>query len=170
MSETDLDPTSLDKSMPQSAQDAIMVLLKSWVLFEVALTDWLVAVTGMRDDIGILVVGRMDTRGKIDKLKEIYSHIRDARQVAGLKNLGKSNEGYSKIRNTVVHNIYLGHRPRPDDRGQYDLIYSIHRPSKTRIDGMDAVIIRLDDLKKAAKFAVSAAKDIRTALEQARRA
>jgi hypothetical protein len=52
------------------------------------------------------MVGRMDTRGKIDKLKEIYSHLGNKDQVQWLKTLDKSAEGYTRIRNTVVHSLY----------------------------------------------------------------
>jgi hypothetical protein len=60
----------------------------------------------MNCDIGVLMVGRMDTRGKIDKLKEIYSHLGNKDQVQWLKTLDKSAEGYTRIRNTVVHSLY----------------------------------------------------------------
>jgi hypothetical protein len=72
----EFDPLALDKSMPKSAEEAILLLLRAWPLFEIALTDWLIAVAGMNsDDIGALMVGRMETRGKIEKLKDIYGHL-----------------------------------------------------------------------------------------------
>jgi hypothetical protein len=155
--------------MPQSAQDAIILLLRAWAVFELALTDWLIAIVGMKDDLGILLIGRMDTRNKIVKLKEIYEQLRDAKQVLALKGLGKANERYSQIRNTVVHNVYLGHRPDASKPGEYELIYSTHRPVKGRRDAMDAVIVRLADLKSAATFAGRQTKRITDALRHVRR-
>jgi hypothetical protein len=124
---SDFDPSSLDRSMPQSGQDAILLLMRAWPLFEMALTDWLIAVVKMDEEIGRLFIGRMDTRGKISKLREIYQHLGDTQQVQWLKNLNKSAEGYTRVRNMIVHGVYLGYRPRPDTE-EYELIYSTHRP------------------------------------------
>jgi hypothetical protein len=74
MSDAEFDPMSLDRGMPQSAQDAILLLVRAWPLYEAALTDWLTTVAGMNSEIGAFFIGRMDTRGKISKLKEIYQH------------------------------------------------------------------------------------------------
>src|SRR5262249_14257368 len=98
-------------------------------------------------------------------LKEIHAQLRDKKQVAVLKNLGKSNEGYSKIRNTVVHTVYLGHRGSPED---CELIFATHRPAKGESERLDAVVVRLEDLKKTAKFAVTSAKKITDALARRR--
>jgi hypothetical protein len=164
--DTDFDPLVLDKSMPQSAQEAILLLMRAWPLFEIALTDWLIAVAGMTTDIGALMVGRMDTRGKIDKLKEIYSHLGNKDQVRWLTNLNKSARGYTVIRNTVVHSIYLGHRPDPEKSEEYQLIFSNHRPVKGRQKSIGAVIVKLRDIKRTATFAGSAASKIIDALRR----
>ncbi len=128
MTEAAFDPTLLNKNMPQDAQEAIISLLRAWVIFEIALTDWLIDVTEMNNEIGSLLIGRMDTRGKIDKLKEIYAHLEDKTQVKSLQNLSRSTEGYSRIKNTAVHMMYLGHRLRRGSSDEYELIYSTHRP------------------------------------------
>jgi hypothetical protein len=99
---SDFDPSSLDRSMPQSGQDAILLLMRAWPLFEMALTDWLIAVVKMDEEIGRLFIGRMDTRGKISKLREIYQHLGETQQVQLLKNLNKSAEGYTRVRNILL--------------------------------------------------------------------
>jgi hypothetical protein len=168
MMDPDFNPLTLDKNMPQSAQEAILLLARTWPLFEIALTDWLIAVSGMDSEIGVLMVGRMDTRAKIAKLKEVYAHLGDSRQVQWLKNLNRSAEGYTSIRNTIVHTLYVGHRPDPKKSGRYQMIFSTHRPVKGRRKSIDAVIVTLPDIKKTASFAVRATQEIRNAL--ARRA
>jgi hypothetical protein len=164
--DTDFDPLMLDKSMPQSAQEAILMLMRAWPLFEIALTDWLIAVAGMTTDIGTLMVGRMDTRGKIDKLKEIYSHLGNKEQVQWLTNLNKSARRYTVIRNIVVHSIYLGHKPDPKQPEEYQLIFSNHRPIKGRRKSIGAVVVKLHDIKRTANFAGSAASKIIDALRK----
>jgi hypothetical protein len=37
MMEPDFDPLALDKNMPQSAQEAILLLMRTWPLYEIAL-------------------------------------------------------------------------------------------------------------------------------------
>jgi hypothetical protein len=80
--------------------------------------------------------------------------------------LNKSAEGYTHIRNVIIHTIYLGHRPGPDKEGQYELIYSEHRPVKGKPSTVSALIVRLDDIKKAATFAGRAAEKINSALRR----
>jgi hypothetical protein len=144
----DLDPLALDRKMPQDAQEAILLLVRMWPLYEIALTDWLIAIAGMDSEIGVLMVGRMDTRGKIDKLKEIYAHLGDKDQVQWLKNLQKSAERYTYFRNTVVHTLYVGHRPDPEKPDEYQLIFSTHRPVKGRPKTIHAITVTLSDIKK----------------------
>lgn len=147
--------------MPGDAQEAILLLIRAWPYFEIALTDWLIAVSGMDSDIGALFVGRMDTRGKIDKLKEIYSHRRDADHMLSLKNLGKSAEGYILVRNTVVHSVYLGHLPcKLDKPDAYQLVFSNHRPVKGKQKYVKSVILTQADIAKTASFAGKAADKI----------
>jgi hypothetical protein len=166
MSDAEFDPKSLDRGMPQSAQDAVLLLVRAWPLYEAALTDWLTAVAGMKREIGAFFIGRMDTRGKISKLKEIYQHLGDKRQAQWLTNLNRTAKDYTHIRNVVIHTIYLGHRPSPDKEGQYELIYSEHRPVKGKPSTVSSLIVRLDDIKKAATFAGRAAQKINNALGQ----
>jgi hypothetical protein len=52
----------------------------------------------MHDDIGLIMVGRMDTRVKIERLTEIFTHFGNHDEVKSLKNLSTSNAGYSRIR------------------------------------------------------------------------
>jgi hypothetical protein len=44
------------------------------------------------------MVGRMDTRVKIERLTEIFTHFGNHDEVKSLKNLSTSNAGYSRIR------------------------------------------------------------------------
>ncbi len=165
----EFDPLALDKSMPKSAEEAILLLMRAWPMFEIALTDWLIAVAGMNSDVGALMVGRMETRGKIEKLKDIYSHLGNKDQVQWLTNLNRSAEGYTLIRNTVVHALYLGHRPDPEKPEAYQLIFSNHRPVKGKQNSIESVILTLHNINMAAKFAGRAASKIIHALPRRRK-
>jgi hypothetical protein len=90
----------------------------------------------------------------------------DKRQVQFLTNLNKTAKGYTHIRNVVIHTIYLGHRPSLDKEGQYELIYSEHRPVKGQPNTVSNLIVRLDDIKRTATFAGRAAQKINDALRQ----
>jgi hypothetical protein len=166
MSDPDFDPMSLDRKMPQSAQDAISVLVRAWPLYEAALTDWLIAIAGMKSEIGTFFIGRMDTRGKISKLKEIYQHLGDKSQVESLTHLNKTAKAYTHIRNVIIHTIYIGHRPSHDKPDEYELIYSEHRPVKGRPKTVSGLIVRLDDIKRTASFAQRTAQKINDAIRQ----
>jgi hypothetical protein len=160
----DFDPLALNKKMPQDAQEAILLLVRTWPLFEIALTDWLIAIARMDSEIGVLMVGRMDTGSKINKLKEIYAHLGDKNQVQWLKNLNKRAERYTYIRNIVVHTMYVGHRADPKKPEEYQLIFSTHRPVKGRRKSIDAVIVTPSDIKETASFAGTVVQKIREAL------
>jgi hypothetical protein len=160
----DFDPLALNKKMPQDAQEAILFLIRTWPLFEIALTDWLIALTRMDREIGVLMVGRMDTGSKINRLKEIYAHLGDKNQVQWLKNLDKSAKRYTSIRNTVVHTMYMGHRADPNKPEECQLIFSTHRPVRGRRKSIDAVIVTPSDIKKTAGFALRVVQKIREAL------
>ena len=166
---TDFDPLDLDKKIPGHAKDAIINLLQAWALFEIALTDWLIASIGTNQDIGTLLFQRVSTNSKIDKLKQIYAHVGAKTDLEKLKELSRLEEKYSQIRDAVVHNMFLGTRNDASDETQCELIYSRHRPAKNRMKSIEAVVIRTPDIKAAATFAITSTKVIRAALPPKRR-
>ncbi len=107
-SSTTLDAENLTPALSAEAREAICTLITTSAMLEIALTEWLTRLVGMDSDIGPLLIGRMDNRAKIDKLKEIYAHLNNKGAVRSLKWLSKNAKIHSDVRNTVIHNICCG--------------------------------------------------------------
>jgi hypothetical protein len=122
------------------------------------------ASTGTNQDIGTLLFHRASTKSKIDKLKQIYAHVGAKADLGKLKDLSQLEEKYSRIRDTVVHNMFLGTRNDAGHEAQCELIYSRHRPSRNRLKTIEAVVIHTPEIKAAARFAINSTKVIRAAL------
>lgn len=109
----DLNASDIQHGIPTQAAAAIGQLVISWAGYETALTAWLTSAFGMAPDSAQIMIGRMDSRNKLDKLISIYKHNRLAQTVKDLNLLKSKTETFSIIRNKVAHCAYMGFKPSP---------------------------------------------------------
>jgi hypothetical protein len=102
---------------PQNLLSAIAEVILAWPLLEIGLTNWIGYAISVRPSETGILLGVMDTKSKINKLKALYVHRNaDKEATQFLRTLSKEHENHAKVRNTLAHAILLGASiSAPDD-------------------------------------------------------
>jgi hypothetical protein len=153
----------ISRPLPDHVNRQIVQIFQAWALFEGALTMWLIALLGVDDDIGRLIVDRIDTRAKISRIKEIYDHMKNDGMAKTAKEVSSNYEKWVDIRNAIAHKIYFG----VSEDGTH-LMFSTGKYARQERDKMAMIGIDLADLPRCAYFAASAAGQIERGLPPAK--
>lgn len=145
------------------AENAINILVRTWPYFDHVLTEWLILLAEMQQDIGRILIGQMETKTKLDKLKAISKHLGHDADVKTIARISKSHVHFSKIRNAVAHCPILGMNPDHP----MEILFVESRFVKGRRDLVDVSSIRLERIMAAAAFASKTTATIRRVLSQA---
>jgi hypothetical protein len=153
----------ITKPLPDRVNQQIVQIFQAWALLEGALTMWLIALLKVDDDVGRLIVDRIDTRAKISRIREIYDHMHNDNMVKTVKELSSNYEKWVEIRNSIAHKICFG----VSDDGTH-LMFSTGKYARQQRDKMAMIGIALADLPRCALFAAETAGQIERGLPRAR--
>lgn len=105
----------LEPNISQFARDVICDLILSWAKFDSLVSQLTLVAFGLSLDGGTIMLGAMDTRSKLDKLKKLYDHHQMEEAAQSIANLRQSHKEYVDIRNSVAHHTCAGSwKSRPE--------------------------------------------------------
>lgn len=103
------DTDKLDPDYPPNFGNVVLELLQSHTVFEATLAEWIAIEFQMPTLETYTMLGRMDIRGRIDKLRKLFKARADKNGSEVVKVLEKAVREHTDNRNTVVHGFFLGH-------------------------------------------------------------
>jgi hypothetical protein len=151
----EFDYKKVNVGIPVEAQQTLFLFHNAFVFLEGALTEWLIRLTGMNDDIGKIMMGRMDNRAKFDKLNQIYKHLKNTKAIASIRSLEKSVRHCNDLRNLVAHNLCWGME------GEF-IVFLTNRYPEGDPNSLATYRVKPDAILGATKFALHAAAQIRS--------
>lgn len=98
----------LSSELTALAEERIRSLMRCWPLLELSATDWLIFEAGMDHAVGRIVLGNMDLKTKLERLKAIHTHRKKKKDRADVTALIKDHRKHSDVRNVVAHCPVLG--------------------------------------------------------------
>jgi hypothetical protein len=104
----EFDATDVDDSPSAELRELIVDLMLAWPKLELGLTYWIAFALGVRASECSIILGAMDTRSKIDKLKALYAHRNHDDLAELLKVISKEHREFSDVRNTIAHAMLMG--------------------------------------------------------------
>ena len=149
------------KPYPKELTDAILNVILAWPVLESALTFWISEAIKVRPSETGILLGAMETRTKIDKLKSLYAHRKDKEAAALLKELSKAHRAHVDIRNTLAHAQILGaskFKPK-------EAYFMTSRAVPEQHGFMVVLRVPIEDMVAAARFAKDSSRDIRALLK-----
>ena len=147
----------IEASLTDEAKRVMLHLILSWARLDAALTHYLLIVTGVSYDNGSILIGRMDTRAKIEKLKSIYQHHAMEDAASSISNLAILHKRYVNSRNAIAHYHCVG-TERADPKTVVFLTGSISKGIKGSTAGKT---FTLEHMAASADFAHRAASMLR---------
>ena len=133
----------------------------AWPKLEIGLTYWISLAIKLRPSETGILLGVMDTKSRINKLKALYTHRNDKEAVTLLKTISKEHETHSEVRNIIAHAQLLG----ASKAVRTDAYFLTSRAIPDRHGFMVIERVNCDEMNAAARFATNRAKDIRALLK-----
>jgi len=104
----DLSPENLTFLLDDNSRKAILELVLSWGRYDGLISQWVLHAYGLSLDSGSILLGNMDTRSKLDRLKNLYQHHGMKAAVTKIENLQRDHRSYVDIRNLIAHSGCAG--------------------------------------------------------------
>ncbi len=144
------------KPVSRRLREAILKPILAWPYLEIGLAYWIGFALGVRASEAAILIGAMDTRNKIDKLRALYVHRKDKEAVALLKEITKEHGEHVKIRNTIAHAMLMG-----SSREDPDCAYFLTSRADPHEHGFMVVSrYSISSFEAAEEFALSRSMDI----------
>lgn len=98
----------LEPDISPSGRDIICDVVLSWARLDSLVSQLVLTAFGLAVDGGTILLGQMDTRTKLDRLKRLYDHhgMTDAAQ--SISNLRAWHKKHVDVRNTIAHHTCAG--------------------------------------------------------------
>lgn len=143
-------------TIDEETQKLIAELILAWARYDSLVTHWTFRSFGMGPDEGPILLGNMDTKTKIERLKKLHNHLSIEPAATWIGYLHKTHETHVEVRNAICHKSCAGHHRRAPNY----LIFHIAKPPIKMIGHMTVEMYHLDQIKAAITFAKEAADKI----------
>jgi hypothetical protein len=147
----DLEDEDVEIGISDDARDVIAEVILSWARFDSAVTQFVLEAFGTPFDAGCILIGNMDTKTKLDRLKMLYQHHKMEAAAQSISNMLSMHRAFVGVRNSVAHSLCVGHlREKPDfvvftagtlARGEPDMASVVAYPIDKML--MSADIVRI---------------------------
>lgn len=141
---------------PKALMEAVLNLIVTWPELEIGLTYWISLAINLRPSETGILLGAMDTKTKINKLKALYAHRGDREAAKLLKDIAKEHKEHADVRNTIAHAKLLGASKANPDEAYF--LTSMAIPDQHGF--MEISRLSVADLRAAERFAKDRSKDI----------
>ena len=147
MQETPAEDVS--QNLDDEAREVMLDLVLQWARYDGLVSQWVLHAYGLSADNGALLLGNMDTKTKLDRLKLLYEHHQMAKAVSRIAELKKAHLALVGIRNLLAHAACGGLSVSDPNK----IYFSPVKAAKGRLGMMTIEAHTKDDFRLAARFA-----------------
>lgn len=126
----------------------MLELILAWARLDSSLTMFMVRAFNTTTDYGALMVGNMQSRDKIEKLRALYKHHKMTEALQDIAILERLHRHYVDSRNAIAHHVCLGMY-----RGSDALIFSAGKVALGVKGNVVAQGYSLEHMRAATSFA-----------------
>lgn len=149
MRETPLKYSEIEAKLNSEARDAICHVIIAWGMLDTMISQLLLRAFGLTMDDGSILLGTMDTRTKLDRLKMLYNQHGMPEAAQSIATLSALHSKHVTVRNAIAHSVCAGHFRR-DPRVILFTSGKFMRGAKGLVSGTG---ISVASIANAAKFA-----------------
>jgi len=134
-------------------------LILTWARLDTACSIWVTLAFGMCTDSGPILLGNMDMKTKLDRLKALAAHHDLKPTAKSIANLQKIVAHYVPLRNAIAHSMLTGERiSKPGT-----IVFSPLKPAPGILEHMLIHEVTVQAMKNATVFAYDAGSKLTTA-------
>ena len=146
----------INRTISQEARDAISDLILAWAAFDTAVSYWCGLAFGIDMDMMSILIGNMDTKTRLEKIKQACEHVGYTELAKSIKVLSSNHKKHADIRNIIAHRRCVG---MIDIEG-VPLVFTSTKHVHRNPGQFEMTIIALDQVKGATRFANHYAESI----------
>lgn len=105
---TTFDVDDLDRLVPDADRLLLAETILAWADLDTGISRLILLVFGLQHDAGSILIGNMDLKTKVERIKAFYTHIRHKRGADQLGKLLTSMQKASDCRNVIAHRKLVG--------------------------------------------------------------
>jgi hypothetical protein len=151
----------LEQDISPAARDIICDVVLSWARLDSLISQLVLLAFGLAIDGGTILLGQMDTRSKLDRLKRLYDHhgMTDAAQ--SIANLRAWHKRFVDVRNSISHHTCAGSWKSDPSM----IVFAPVRAMQGSLDRVEIEHIPLAEMVRAITFAAEAANALKVFVE-----
>jgi hypothetical protein len=151
----------LEHDISAVARDIICDVVLSWARLDSLVSQLVLLAFGLPIDGGTILLGQMDTRTKLDRLKRLYDHhgMPDAAQ--SIANLRAWHKRFVDVRNSIAHHTCAGSWKSDPSM----IVFAPVRAMQGVLDHVEIEHVPLSEMNRATDFAVKAADALKVVVE-----
>ena len=93
----------ISQFLDEEARTVMLDLVLQWARYDGLISQWVLLAYGLSADNGALLLGNMDTKSKLDRLKHLYEHHQMTKAAKRVAELQKGHLALVGIRNLLAH-------------------------------------------------------------------
>jgi hypothetical protein len=131
-------------------------VILAWARFDTFISKWISVAFGTSPDATVILMGNMDTRNKLERLKSLYAHFGFTSEADRIEALKKAHAEHVNVRNTIAHVSCVGQVAGEPDKVVFTAVRRVkNQPGYTFVE-----VIHLEQMVAAVGFALRACEDI----------
>lgn len=161
MSGTTAKPFNIDDLDPNlSNQDRLIMAetILAWADLDTGISRLILLVFGVQDDAGSILIGNMDLKTKVEKIKALNDHHTIVKNVTTFTKIAKEMKKCSDCRNVIAHRKCVGKLTSSPQR----LVFLSAKHVKKVPGQFEMIAIGHSEFVNSAKFARQTSDDIHT--------
>ena len=103
-----IDADDLDRKLTVEDRLIMAETILAWADLDTGISRLILLAFGLEDDLGSILIGNMDLKTKVEKIKMLYDHCGDSASASHLAKLSTAIQKFSECRNTVAHRKVIG--------------------------------------------------------------
>jgi hypothetical protein len=144
----------LDRSLSDHDRLTMAETILAWADFDTGVSRLILLVFGLQDDAGSILIGNMDLKTKVEKIKILNAHRGLKEEAAKFARLATAIKNLSECRNTVAHRKCVGKMTSEPTR----LVFLSAKHVKNVLGQFEVVCVDHSELEASAKFARKASE------------
>jgi hypothetical protein len=150
------DINDLDRTVSDADRLIMIETILAWADLDTGISRLILLVFGVEDDAGSILIGNMDLKTKVERIKMLYDHRGESADAASLAKLITTMKHFSVCRNSVAHRKLIGRLFSDPTR----MVFLSARHIKHSTNQFEMVSIHHSELIESGKFARKASEKI----------
>jgi hypothetical protein len=146
----------VDRTLTQEARDAVADLVLAWAGYDTMVSYWMMLTFNLDLDVGSILLGNMDTKTKLDRMKALFVHMGADKAAASIERLSKAHLEFVDARNAVAHRRCIGMQKSDPCR----LLFTSVKHVRKDVGAFEMLAVDVNMLKAGAQFANEAVDKI----------